>query len=1441
MATTSAGLGLEEISSKLNTDGRKKRTPKTIEEAQQMEESENILRYGGSGKGRKFLYGIASAIVGEDNAKKVAKKYGNREEQEKAFENIYGKEKKVSKKTKTTERIPTSELKEYLEEFKKSLDDISEIKDIVERIEKRISPRDVTIGKGVQAQTYRFDPLAPLEKQVTEVNETGLAGSFAGKKETAAVLSKAAYFGNKDLVAKKEQEDLRKGITPESTEPKETQTKKTKKVERKANVKPTVEKVQPVQIKEIIKEIKQQFKITNKLIVDTAKKNKTGTVNTQPKSQRTNELGKPKFNTFEEYEEYQNKLEEAKDTVKFGGTGFGKKFIYGFRQQLLGDKYAQRKARENANKEQREEALRLLNPAAFQPKETTNTQTAPDVKPTTQPKVEQQQPENKPQEINSPNPDVSLNPTKTVGLETKVDTVVEATKDIPTVKDSVERIEKRVSPRDITVGKGDQAQTFRFDPLAPEGKQVTEVQESGLAGGIASKEGGGRSDYEKVVSKAAYLGNQDLVVKKEQEDKRKIENEKVEEISTVNTEPSKTPIIAEIKPEISADQVVQTQAAPMSETTTETIPQQQQQIEQQNIPEVKAVQQTNIPNIESEVIKQTTDTNIVNVENKLNSVIENTKQIPEINDAVGRVEKRVSPRDITVGKGEDAETLRFDPLAPEGKQVTQITKSGLSGGFADKTTAASVLSKAAYLGNQDMVDKKEQEDLRKLQEIEAPAVPEIETPAVPTIPEIQAPVPEIQAPAIPAVPQIESEPQVQTSSISHQLETKVDQIIQTTKDLPEVKDGVQRIEKRVSPRDINIGKGKDEQTYRFDPLAPEGKQVTEVKESGLAGSFAGKKEEAAVLSKAAYLGNQDMVAKKEQQDLRKLENEPQVSEAEVKPAPQTQLQQQEQPQKTLEQRQTENEEKTNKLIKEVKEQLTITNKLIVSSKTIGKSLQTGQPTQGKQKFASGEEFEAHQQEVEKAKDIVKFGGTGFAKKFAFGFKEKLLGEKFARKSAAKNANKEEREKALRLLNPDKIQPASQEGAQPPTLPNAQPNPEVPNASSNLQGADLTQQTPPNVTPVPAPNISGTTAEAESATSVALQREAAESQKEDRESVIEKLTSIEKKIDELLEKDDDKGGILGGIAKVLGVGALAEGAAVAAGGLATAASAALPALAVAGAGAAGYVAGKGIDKGVEALTGREASDWVASGVGAITGQNAEGNEAVHAGESSFKQRAETMNSKLKGTGYELVSPGKYKGPDGKIISQSELPAEVKDLTKPGAMPNAQGVVEGKINRPEQKPAATEAPKPAPATPPPAQTEAPKPAPTTPPPAQTEQPTSETSNQQQPKVEQPKLETPAVVPVAPMATGPVTSESKEKQQQDKITTLTAENAVLKSQQTAAPRAARVPRVTPPPPPPQQKKEKKEDTTIIQIRNVEQSVATYTASIFDHPVVHPGIYKM
>lgn len=1419
MATTSAGFGLEEISSRLNANGRNKRIPKTVEESQQMQESEDILRYGGSGKGRKFLYGVASAIVGEDNAKKISAKYGNREEQEKAFKNIYGEEKKPSRK-KTTEQIPKSELKEYLEELKKALGDIAEIKDIVERIEKRVSPRDVTVGKGAQAQTYRFDPLAPLEKQVTEVNESGLAGSFAGKKETATVLSKAAYFGNQDLIAKKEKEDAKKGTIQQPEEK-----KKGKKVERKTTTKQTVEQVSATETKKIITEIKQQFKITNKLIRDTAKQKQTKIAQIKPQ-QITPQAGNSKFNTLEEYDEYQNKLSDAKDTLKYGGAGFGKKLIYGFRQGILGTKYADKKARENAVSEKREEAARLLNPSAFQPTQaTTQTQVGA---------------------VQATNSQVVNNNTTT---ENKIDTIVQSTKDIPTVKDGVDRIEKRVSPRDITVGKGGDAQTFRFDPLAPEGKQVAEVKESGLAGSIASKEGGGRSDYEKVLSKAAYLGNQDLIDKKEQQNK-------------VENPLSETPIAAPITPTQVAP--VLPPPLPIQRTNDNQVPEQNepQQIAAEITPEIKPTAQNEIPNIESVVSNQTSsDIKTAEIETKLNQVVDSTKQIPEIGDAVGRVEKRVSPRDITVGKGEDAQTYRFDPLAPEGKQVTEVKESGLAGSFAGQKEEADVLSKAAYLGNQDMVSKKSQQDLRK-----------------------------------------------QEQNVSEVFESKVQAAPQTV--VPSVETAI--------------------------PLTP------------------------------------------------------QVQPSQQIPSKETDEQ--------LEQRQTENRQKTNKLFDEIKQQIIETKKLIVSTKTITK--QSGTNPQDKPKFASVEEKDKYDEEVQNAKDVMQYGGTSFTKKFAYGFKAGILGEKFAKKSAAKNANKEEREKAFRLLNPDKVKPAEEKT--PPPLPNSGENqtpqtaPDVKPTDAttvpNMETAQSAQQTsspelekkvdqviqstkdiptvkdgvdriekrvsPRDVTvgkgddaqtykfdplapqgkqvteiteaglagkfagkkeeasvlskaayfgnqdlvakkeqedsrkaqevsevpqtssnilqptdsSIPAttlmsassttiPSVQNTESNTEGAQAtniVAVQKEKAESEKEDREKVIGKLDEIEKKIDKLLsEEGENEGGgfdldigrrglgragrVLGRAGRAVGRGAraLGRGAASVGRGALSAARAAGPALgrvattaarflgpaaAVAGAGYTGYQVGEAIDTGVEKLTGRGISDRLASGVGAITGSNEEQEQAVRSGESSFADIQKRKNERLKGTGYEFVAPGKYKGPDGKIVSSKELPANVQALAAPGAMPNAQGVVEGKIQRPGIVPAA-----------PAAATSTPAVEPTEPAtPAEASKP--ETT----PPQPQARSQTPTVAAAAP-AMGALGSQSKDKQQEEKITKLTSENAVLRSQQTTAMRrAAKVPRANPPPPP-QQKKEKREDVTVIQIRNVEQSVATYTASIFDHPVVHPGIYKM
>jgi len=80
----------------------------------------------------------------------------------------------------------------------------------------------------------------------------------------------------------------------------------------------------------------------------------------------------------------------------------------------------------------------------------------------------------------------------------------------------IKEIKKRLSVKDITIGKDKEAQTYKFDPLAPEGKQV---REAGGGARFATKAGGATSAYSQVLNKAAMLGTQkpeELTESKEQ-------------------------------------------------------------------------------------------------------------------------------------------------------------------------------------------------------------------------------------------------------------------------------------------------------------------------------------------------------------------------------------------------------------------------------------------------------------------------------------------------------------------------------------------------------------------------------------------------------------------------------------------------------------------------------------------------------------------------------------------------------------------------------------------------------------------------------------------------------------------------------------------------------------------------------------------------------------
>ena len=596
--------------------------------------------------------------------------------------------------------------------------------------------------------------------------------------------------------------------------------------------------------------------------------------------------------------------------------------------------------------------------------------------------------------------------------------------------------------------------------------------------------------------------------------------------------------------------------------------------------------------------------------------------------------------------------------------------------------------------------------------------------------------------------------------VKAELKKVIDQVKEALKDIPEIKETIDRIEKRISPRDMTVGKGQNAQTFRFDPLSPEGKQVTGVQESGLAGGIASKEgggnsDYQKVLSKAAFLGNQDLVAKKEQQDARKLNDNLELTS------------------KPSGQKLDKIDKATAKgLVEQIKKELQDEGLLLIASK---KEPSGGEAPQGRgdqqddpNRPKNFEEYSKRKDEIEKAQDVMRYGSKSKLKKVLFGATKMVVGEKNSLKIARKFGDKDQQEAAFQTLNGEANPKTSEASAQGDNPNKSEVTPNNDTSTQQLAEQGAAQD-----------NDTSTQQLAEQGAAQAAAAQSAESSGEDRKMMIDKLDEILKKLEEM---QDGKGGLLkallgglmgsllGGIGKLLGPLMKLAG----------------PIAAIAGAGAAGYAVGKGIDKGVEALTGKAASDWAASGVGAVTGQNAEGNKAAHAGEGSANSK---ISEKLKGTGYELVGPGKYKGPDGKVVGRKDLPPEVS--AKLGSGPAGPATAA----KQESAPTATSAPAPAPTA------------------------------------------TPAPAPAA--------AANKQEQQ---VAPLSSENASLKEDKPAQ---VSVVNSQPQGELPKMMKagfdavmgklNKSTQPEYIQVRNDEISVSTYVASIFDHPVVHPGIYKM
>lgn len=148
--------------------------------------------------------------------------------------------------------------KEVLEKVSDIEQDIASVKEIADKIYDRIKVKDVTVGKGKNAQTYRYDPLSPQGKQVKEISESGKAAGFAKKGDANRVLTAASYLGSKQIEKEKEEEKPNFSSVDEG--------KSTR-----------LSKQQAEMIKEILERVKNmQKKVSDKKEEDKEKKKKKG-------------------------------------------------------------------------------------------------------------------------------------------------------------------------------------------------------------------------------------------------------------------------------------------------------------------------------------------------------------------------------------------------------------------------------------------------------------------------------------------------------------------------------------------------------------------------------------------------------------------------------------------------------------------------------------------------------------------------------------------------------------------------------------------------------------------------------------------------------------------------------------------------------------------------------------------------------------------------------------------------------------------------------------------------------------------------------------------------------------------------------------------------------------------------------------------------------------
>ena len=361
MKRTPAGAGILGIKGK-NGGGKISSGASSFQEFQELSAKEkkakDILKYGGSGAGKKFLFGMTEQFLGEEKASNIAAKFGNKEQQEEAFSFLNQNkskndtsragssgvsEKKITQKIERLIKSVSADIKSSISQKANELSgEIKGIGSVVERIGKEVLSREITIGQGEGAQTYEYSPLAPEGKQV---RAKGAGARYASKEGGATsdysrVLNKAAQ---QSLSGAKQGVD----ISPKYEKLDETETKIAR--QNKAGSSKTVQLTKE-EAKSIAKLLIAELKSDNKEIAD-------------KEDQRSGKETASKENlpeTFEEFAKKNRETKNARDVMRFGGKGTGRKLLFGMTEQLLGEEKASNIATKFGNKKQQEHAFQYL-------------------------------------------------------------------------------------------------------------------------------------------------------------------------------------------------------------------------------------------------------------------------------------------------------------------------------------------------------------------------------------------------------------------------------------------------------------------------------------------------------------------------------------------------------------------------------------------------------------------------------------------------------------------------------------------------------------------------------------------------------------------------------------------------------------------------------------------------------------------------------------------------------------------------------------------------------------------------------------------------------------------------------------------------------------------------------------------------------------------------